>query len=291
MDHYRQIAIFAKTADHGSFRAAANDLGLSPSVVSHHISQLENRLGTALIYRSTRKLSLTSDGRRLLAAAHDMVQAAEAGIQAVSDHSSTPSGELHITAPAVLAQSQLTDRIGAFVVKYPGVRLHIDFSDTRRELISGGFDIAIRMGWLEDSTLKAKKLYNAERRLVVSPNYLANRNVSASPADLEDWDWLSLTPVQSIRPTFEKAGESSVTLKPSIGTSVNDAHALCRLARAGAGLAIVPEFLAAPYIADETVKIMFPDWKIEPVGVYAVWPANVPKHGLSKLFINSLGNG
>ena len=192
LDHLRQIAIFAKTVDHGSFRAAARALGLSPSVVSHHVAQLEERLGTALLYRSTRKLSVTEDGRRLLDAAHKMINAAEAGLQAVAGRGRQLSGVLNVTAPAVLAQSALVDRIALFLTMHPNVRLELDFSDTRREVIGAGIDVAIRMGWLRDSALKSRKLYDVRRRLVASTDYLTERTVPRSPNDLQEWGWLDL---------------------------------------------------------------------------------------------------
>ena len=175
LDQLRQIAIFAKTVDHGSFRAAARSLRLSPSVLSHHVTQLEQSLGTALIYRSTRKLSLTPDGERLLTAARAMLDAAEAGLQEVSNQRQQPSGMLRVTVPAVLAQSELVDRMANFATGYPNVRLSLDFSDVRRELIGDGFDVAIRMGWLEDSSLKARKLFDVDRRLVAAMCYLETR--------------------------------------------------------------------------------------------------------------------
>jgi len=142
IDRLRQMAIFAKTIDHGSFRAAAKELRLSPSVVSHHISQLEESLGVALLYRSTRKLSLTSEGERLLVAARNMLQAVETELVDLSSSANTPSGELRLTMPSVLSQSHFTDRIAAFSKAYPRITLSLDFSDTRRALIDDGFDLA-----------------------------------------------------------------------------------------------------------------------------------------------------
>ena len=287
LDQLRQIAIFAKTVDHGSFRAAARALDLSPSVVSHHIAQLEERLGTALLYRSTRKLSLTEDGKQLLAQAHVMVEAAEAGLQAVADHAKQPSGVLHVTVPAVLAQSETVDRIAAFSIAHPKVRLVMDFSDQRREIIDGGIDVAIRMGWLKDSTLKARKLYDAHRKLVAAQSYMQTHPAPSSPKDLEDWDWLELSPVR-MRPRFKMPGRQNVQLKPTPCLSVNDAHAIYQLARAGAGLAIVPEFLADQDIASGQMVHVLPDWQLDPIGVFAVWPPNAPKAGLTAHFVEAL---
>ena len=288
LDQLRQIAIFARTVDHGSFRGAARSLRLSPSVVSHHVTQLEERLGTALLYRSTRKLSVTPDGERLLAAARDMITAAETGLQQVSNQAQQPSGLLRITVPAVLTQSSLVDRIAAFNTTFPNVQLSLDFADVRRELIADGFDVAIRMGWLEDSTLISKKLFDVERRLVASPAYLASRPAPASPEDLIDWDWLELAPVRHKKPAFRNGRKTVEISRPHPRISVNDASALCRLARQGAGLAIVPDFLTEPDAAAGLLRYVLPDWTVTPVSVYAVWPANAPKDGLVKRFVEFL---
>lgn len=289
LEHLRQIAIFAKTVDHGSFRAAAKALRLSPSVVSHHITQLEEQLGVALLYRSTRKLSLTRDGERLIGAARTMIEAAETGLNAVSDLAPQPSGELRVTAPAVLAQSIVVERIAEFSIAFPGVRLSLDFSDLRREVIGGGIDVALRMGWLEDSALKAKKLFDVERRLVAAQSYLKTRPNPISPKDIENWDWLELAQVKSAT-DFRRKKKPPITLKPSPRLSVNDAHALYHLARSGAGLAIVPEFLAQQDIAAGLMQYVLPDWNVDNVGVFAVWPPNAPKEGLSALFIKFLAD-
>ncbi len=288
LDQLRQIAIFAKTVDHGSFRGAAKSLRLSPSVVSHHVTQLERRLGTALLYRSTRKLSVTPDGERLLAAARNMMEAAETGLQEVSNQSQQPSGVLRITVPAVLTKSRLIDQMAVFSNSFPNVRLSIDFSDARRELIADGFDIAIRMGWLEDSSLMARKLFEVKRRLVASPAYIAARPKPASPEDISAWDWIELAPVRHRKLEFKNGRESVVIPMPEPRISVNEADALCRLARQEAGLAIVPDFLTEADIAAGALQRVLPKWKIPSVGVYAVWPSNAPRDGLVKRLIGHL---
>lgn len=287
LDHLRQLAIFAKTVDHGSFRAAAQALRLSPSVVSHHISQLEEQLGVALLYRSTRKLSLTRDGEQLIGAARAMIDAAEAGLRQVSDQAAQPTGELHITMPAALAQSDMTNRIAAFSTAYPGIRLTLDFSDLRREVIAGGIDVALRMGWLEDSSLKARKLFDVKRYLVAAQSYCAERPAPAAPNDLLEWDWLELSQVK-LTTEFRTKGQRPVTVKPSPRLSVNDAHALYHLARSGAGLAVVPEYLARTDLSSGVMHHVLPDWHVPSIGIYAVWPPNAPKEGLSALFIRFL---
>ena len=137
------MAIFAKTINHGSFRGAARELKLSPSVVSHHISQLEEHLGVALIYRSTRKLTLTKEEQRLLTATRNMLEAVEGELQALTSTANDPSGELRLTVPSVLSHSQITDKIASFSIAHPRIKLHLDFSNARCALIDDGFDFAI----------------------------------------------------------------------------------------------------------------------------------------------------
>ena len=288
LDELRQIAIFAKTVDHGSFRGAAQDLRLSPSVVSHHIGKLEERLGTALLYRSTRKLSLTPEGERLLVAARNMVDSAESGIQAVTKHTQQLSGTLRLTAPALLAQSNFTHRVAKFALKFPKVHVALDFSDGRRDIIADGYDAAIRVGQMKDSSLKAKKLLAIERRLVASPDFLVSLPEPNSPEELSEWDWLELAPVWHQKPEFVKAGKRLTITRKKPRISANNAHALCRLARAGAGLAIVPAFLTEDDIEAGKLVHVLKDWTLDSVEAFAVWPSNAPKDGLIKQFIDFL---
>ncbi len=288
LDELRQIYIFAKTVDHGSFRGAAQSLRLSPSVVSHHVGQLEKRLGVALLYRSTRKLSLTADGERLLAAAHTMIDAVETGVHDIAYQTQQISGILRLTVPAFLGQSDLTNQFARFTLKNPKVQLEIDYSDARRDVIADGYDVAIRAGDMQDSSLKARKLFEMRRCLVAAPAYLKTRPKPSLPKDLTDWDWLEFGPVWNTKRVFKNSGKTSTLAKQSFRISVNDAYALSHLARAGAGVAIIPEFIAAPYVSTGELKHLLQDWSVDSINVYAVWPQNAPKGGLIKLFINFL---
>src|SRR5437667_9970055 len=127
IDDLKPLALFAKVVELGSFRGAARTYGLSASVVSHHVSELEGRLGVALLYRSTRKLALTPGGDLRLAAAREMLAAAQRGVDAVSGRSATPSGLLRVTAPAFFAETPFPKDLAAFARAYPRVELVISF--------------------------------------------------------------------------------------------------------------------------------------------------------------------
>lgn len=280
IDMLRQIAIFAKVIDHGSFRAAARELRLSPSVVSHHVSQLEEGLGVALIYRSTRSLALTGEGERLLAASQRMLAAVESELVHLTSTADAPSGELKITVPSVLSQSSLMARLARFRQTYPRIRLEADFSDLRRDLINDGFDLAIRMGPKSRNSATSRRLFRVRRLLIASAAYLEGRTKPRELEDLYDWDWLALAPVQNVPLEFSCEGKKPIKLKPEPGVLTNDAQALFRLAEAGAGLAIVPEFIAEKALSEGGVVHILPEWELPQVEVYAVWPDSAPKHGL-----------
>ncbi len=288
INQLRQMAIFAKTIDHGSFRGAANELALSPSVVSHHIAQLEEHLGVALIYRSTRKLTLTRDGERLLVATQKMLEAVEGELHALSAEARIPSGELRITAPSVLSRSPFTDMIAAFMQTYPRIGLSLDFSDERKELIDDRFDVAIRMGLTAKRSTSTRKLFKVERRLVASQNFLDQQDTPTDPTELATWQWLELAPVKGEPITFRKDGVEKVAHRKTSNFSCNDAQALYRMARAGAGVAIVPEFLATERAEIDQIIHVLPEWELDPIQVYAQWPTNAPKNGLIKLLVDEI---
>lgn len=288
IDDLRQIAIFAKTVEHGSFRAAAKALKLSPSVVSHHISQLEERLSVALLYRSTRNFVLTEAGQSLLVSARQMIEAAETGLNDIRGKAAEPSGELRITIPAVLSHSRLVDEFAFFSQRYPKVALNLVFSDSRYDLIRDGFDLGIRMGLTHKRGPTWRLLRTDKRCLVAATDYLQGQSHPTEPKEAEMLDWLELNTPKKIKPIFWKPNGDSVQLSPKARITVNDANALYQMARAGAGLAIVPEFLVSRDAAAGRIQILLTEWEINVLYTSAEWPRNAPKNGLIKLLVDKI---
>lgn len=123
------------------------------------------------------------------------------------------------------------------------------------------------------------------RRLVAAPAYIKKHAKPKTPADLSEWDWLELSPVWQIKPVFKKAGKKIVIEKRKTSLSVDNAQALCQLACAGAGLALLPEFLIYPDVQAGNLDYVLEDWSVDPINVYAVWPSNAPKDGLINLYL------
>ncbi|WP_299380813.1 LysR family transcriptional regulator [uncultured Kiloniella sp.] len=281
------MTVFAKTVETGSFRAASRALGLSPSVISHHVSQLEDKLGVALLYRSTRRLSLTSDGEKLFGYAKEMLSLAESGFDAIATKATEPTGKLSITLPAGLIQGPVVDDLACFAQEHPKIKLLINFSDHQQDIIRDGIDVAIRVGTVRDSTLKSKKLSDMERKLVASPAYLKNRPKPLKIQDLSGWNFIGLRMRPNDKLLINKLGECvRLTYEPQI--VLDNIHAVVQMARAGLGVITPPDFLVAEDIRQGKMIELFPEWKAESLPVYAIWPPNAPREGLTYRLIRYL---
>lgn len=287
IEKLRSIAIFASVVNQGSFRGAALHLGLAPSRVSEVVSQLEADLGVTLLYRTTRQISLTHEGRLLYQRAQDMLTAAEMGLDAINPLSKEPTGSLRVSAPAFIAQTQLMETFAAFVSTYPAVDMSFHFSDRRSDLIKDGFDVAIRAGWLEDSELMTRNIGHADRFLVASPDYCASRPTPQTPSDLESWDWIrfDMRPAQTDL-TAANGAVASVTGTSSV--TVNSAEALYEFAAHGLGVTAIPEHLACRGFERGDLVHVLPKWTLQPLGLYAVWPNQSRRENLTTVFVRFL---
>ncbi|MGH1542991.1 MAG: LysR family transcriptional regulator [Arenicella sp.] len=287
LDQLRQIAIFAKTIECGSFAKAASALQLSPSVVSHHVSQLEKRLGVALIYRSTRQLSLTSDGEKLLKYAQEMTHSAEEFINLAANNDYQLMGHLNVTLPAFMAKSDLIKHIGDFIKLNPNISIKMDFSDNQRKIIEDGIDLAIRMGNLKDSNLKARKLCDMDRLLVVSKNLLKNLPPHKSPRDLENEQWIEFSPV-GLKYVFKNASGKEIKIHPRSKIATNSIYATLQLIRNSNGIGVLPKFIVDKEKQEANLIHTLKSWQLLPISVYAIWPSNTPANGLTKKLIEFL---
>ncbi|MDA4844762.1 LysR family transcriptional regulator [Hoeflea poritis] len=289
LDHLRAMAVFSAVAEAGSFRAAAGRLGISPSVVSHHVTALERHLDTPLIYRSTRRLSLTDAGRRLAVSAQAMVRAAEEGYQAIGHEAESPSGMLRVTAPAVFQYALFVKRVAEFMKQHPKVEISVNFSDRWRNLVEEGLDLAFRIGPLRDSSLKARKLVDGRQFLCASPSYLKVRPVPKTPADLDELEMIGFAGRSyTIGRTGKggKGGKAQHRLRMPGRLVVDSGFAAMRLAEEGCGATVLPDFLArAPLEAGRLVEVL-PGWTVPGFGIYAVWPDNPGTNTLRALFVD-----
>ncbi|MCP5000499.1 MAG: LysR family transcriptional regulator [Hyphomicrobiales bacterium] len=287
LDHLRAMAVFSTVAEAGSFRAAARHLGISASVVSHHVTALERHLDTPLIYRSTRKLSLTAAGKQLHISAQAMLRAAEEGYASVGQDAASPAGSLRITVPAAFQYAQFLKRVAELMKRYPKVEISINFSDRWRNLVEEGFDLAFRIGPLTDSSLKARKLVDGREYLCASPAYLKKRHIPRTPADVEGLELIAFDGrSRAIVLTGKGERPKRHQLRIPHRFVVDSGFAAMRLAEEACGVTILPDFLAREPIAAGRLVEVLPDWSVPTFGIYAVWPDNPGTNSLRTLFVD-----
>lgn len=287
IDKLRSMAIFATVVERGTFRAAALHLNLAPSRISQAVSDLEKDLGITLLYRSTRQMSLTSEGQLLYAKVREMLQAAETGLDAINLLSSEPAGELRVTAPAFITQTGMMDLFSDFAKAYPGVDLKFDFSDQPRDMIKDGFDVAIRAGLLKDSDLMSRTIGHAARIMVASPEYAVTRNTPTEPSHLEQWDWLHFAMRPERTELISPAGETT-SFACRYHIEVDSVYALYEFAVRGLGLTIMPEHLAQRSLRQGELVHVMPEWSVAPLVIHAVWPDRSRRESLTLIFVRFL---
>lgn len=273
------MRVFARVVETGSFSAAGRDLGVAPSSVSRSVADLEAALGARLFQRTTRKLSLTEAGRLYHDRAARILLDVEEARLAVGQLTDAPSGLLRISLPASLASRHLIPALAAFQARYPAVKAAVAVTDRLSDLVDEGFDLALRIGTLEESSLVARKLGAARRVLCASPAYLAGHGLPESPNDLAGHSCILLRSHPGASAwTFKPRGgpKEERTLVRVSGTLIaDDGPALVAAAVAGLGLALVPRWLAGAELARGELRAVLTDHASDPAEtpLYAVYPS------------------
>lgn len=287
MDQFKQIASFVNVANKGSLSAAARHEGIAPAMVSRRLDALEARLGVRLTQRTTRSLTLTPEGAAFLEDCQRILRDLEDAEGAVSARSATASGHLRITAPAGFGRKFIAPLIPRFARAHPRLSLALDLSDRVSDLITEGFDLAIRFGEQADASLVRIRLGDARRVVVAAPDYLARHGAPATPAALAQHQCLSFTEAGAPQRgwNFVVDGRAS-TEKVASALTCNDGAALHAWCLAGMGLAWrswweVGEDLAAGRL----VRVLAP-FEAPPTAVYCVFPARRHLPLRTRLFVD-----
>lgn len=269
-----ELVVFARVVETRSFTAAAQQLGLPKSTVSRKVAQLEERLGVRLLQRTTRKLNLTEVGQAYYERCARIVQDIAAAEQVVTEMQTTPRGLLRITAPVDLGSTYLGALIADFLTAYPEIQLELDLADRIIDLIEEGIDLGIRVGPLNESTLIARKLGAIQLRVCAAPSYLARRGTPETPAQLADHDTLLFAPSQRAIPwSLHGPGGVVEDATPRGRLISNGVLALRDAARAGAGIALLPDFVMADDLAAGHLALILPAWSMTRSELFAVYPS------------------
>ena len=281
MDLFSAMHMYVAVVDGGSFAAAADKLGVSRAMVSKQIQQLEEHLGTRLLNRTTRRLSLTETGRAFHERSTQIMADVAEAEQVAGQMARTPQGVLRVTIPLSYGQHRLAAIIGAYTQAYPQVQLDIALSDRKMDLVEDGYDLAIRIGDLPPSDLIARKIGGVHSVVCASPDYVARHGAPGTPADLAVHACLGYTLTGS-GADWRFASADGPLVVPISGPIRADNGDILRLAAlAGAGIAFQPEFIVGDDLAAGRLVRLLPAWQSAELGVYAVYPSR--KHLSAKV--------
>lgn len=257
----------------GSFSKVAEINNLTNSVVSKRIARLEEDIGVQLLYRTTRKLTLTEAGKALLAGAKNVKQAAQEAMDAVSGFGERLSGHIKMSVPTISGDLILADAVAEFCNMHPGLSVDMSLDNRFVDLIAGGYDLVIRTGYLEDSSLIARHILDSQWVVCASPSYIAKNGKPLQPQDLSNHNCLQYA--------YQTTGASEWEFKRSSGNyivrvdgsfSTDNATALRKAALGGHGIAYVPRCLVYHDIRNGQLVDIFPEQVGKKLGVYAVYP-------------------
>lgn len=290
VDDLNALAVFAKVVEHESFTRAAEALGLSKSAVSKQVARLEDRLGARLLNRTTRKLAPTEVGRAFYERCRRIVAEAEEAERAVTHLSASPRGTLRVSAPMSFGILHLGPVLPAFMRRYPEVEVDLVLNDRQVDLIDEGFDLAVRVADLADSSLIAKKLAPVRRRVVATPAYWDRHGRPGHPHDLADHACLryAYLPNPDVWPF---AGPEGPMLQRVSGPMIaNNGDVLLEAALGGIGVLLSPSFFCGEALADGRLEAVLDDFEAPAINVYAVYPHNRHLSAKVRAFVDHLAD-
>lgn len=289
LDQLGAIALFNKVVETGSFSEAGRQSNLVPSSVSRRIADLEAWVGSALFHRTTRKLSLTEAGQRFHERTKNLLLDLEEARVVAASLEDKPAGHLRITMPASFEQ-HLVVACAQFQARWPDVSISLTSTERKVDMIAEDFDIAIRMGELADSTLRARRIALVTRRLCASPQYLADAPPLRHPSDIENHNCLLLRRNRGYAVWKFRDGEQVIDVRAQGRFSGNSGNMLVTAARHGRGLMLSPDWLLGPSLARGELVNPLPDYTPYPAEtpVYAVHPYQRFVPPKVKIFIDFL---
>jgi DNA-binding transcriptional LysR family regulator len=273
MDRFANLEALVAVVEAGNFSRAAERLDIAKSVVSRRVSLLERQLGVQLLQRTTRTLSLTGPGQQFYQRAVRILAELDEAEQSIVDASAALRGRIRIAAPLSFGLHHLTQALNAFLCDHPGIELDLDLNDREVNLVEEGFDMAVRIGALRDSTLVARRLGTARFVTCASPAYLERHGVPRHPSDLGGHVGLHYANVPLKQAwQFSGGAREPLTVIPGIRMRANNGDVLAAAAVAGLGVVSSPTFIVSDLIAAGHLQTLLDGFRRPAVGIYAVFP-------------------
>jgi DNA-binding transcriptional LysR family regulator len=290
MDRFASLRAFVAVVNAGSFARAAERLGLSRAMVSKHVQQLEDRLGARLLQRTTRRLSLTEAGKAFHGRAERLIADLEEAEAAVASEGAAPRGTLRISAPVSFGARWVAPALAGFLAGHDGLAGDLVLNDRIVDLVEEGFDLAIRIARLPDSSLIARKLAPCRVALVAAPAYLKRAGAPRAPDDLARHNCLGYAYAASgDTGRFVRAGGGAPQTVRVRGTlNANNGDALAAASREGLGIAVLPTFLVGEDLRLGRLTCVLDGWEPEALDVNAVYPQNRHLSAKVRAFVDFL---
>ena len=291
MDRLDTMKAFATVADLGSFTKAAEKLETSNQLVSKYVSHLEEQLGVRLFNRTTRRVHLTQEGEQCLQHAIHILESVHDMESHVGGLKGIAKGLLQISAPVSFSTLHLAPLIRDFKKEYPEVGVNLELSDRKVDVIEEGFDVALRIGHLKSSSLIAKKIASVRLVLCAAPSYIKKHGAPTHPEELNRSHFLSYSYMDysaSENPLMKVLRASSQNNKS--GLAANNGEILMAAAIAGEGYTLQPTFIVGEALKQGKLKTMLCDFKLETMGLYAVYPHRKLLAPKLRAFLDFLGS-
>ena len=298
MDELKRIGVFTRVVETKSFSEAARQLGVAKSAVSKQIAQLEKEVGVRLLNRTTRSLSLTEAGEIFYRHSADIVNRTQIALSELREYQNQPTGTLRISCPVDFGAQHLVPVIKQVRALYPLLKIDLLLEDRVINMVEDGVDLAIRIGWLQESNLVAKKICETPVIVFASPEYLAQKGTPKIPQDLQQHDWISLSLFSSpLTWQFEKKGQKQSAQKHNVQKQKVQMHsqlksnsvaAVVALAKSGQGISALSKFVVQDDIDQGLLQPLLTDYELEASGIYAVYPHREHVPPKVRIFIDFL---
>ncbi len=270
MRNWEGVSEFAAVAEQGGFTPAARQLGISTAQVSRQVTALEQRLATKLFYRTTRKVSLTEAGDVYYQHCRQVLDGLEEAERALGQLQSTPRGKLKITAPTTYGESKVTPLLNDFMGLYPELEVHCRLTNQKVDLVESGFDLAIRLGQLEDSSMMAKRLATRTLHVCASPEYVARYGMPDTPEQLTAHNCLQGN--LGYWRFAEKGRERNIRVTGTL--HCNSGQVLLDAALKGLGVVQLPDYYVQECISQGLLTELLTAYQPADEGIWALYPHN-----------------
>lgn len=274
MDTIKCMETFVAVATNESFTEGGKQLGISTKLTSKYVQQLEEKLGAQLFYRTTRSVKLTDIGKSYYERCIPLLDQFDELEGIVQQRQSDLAGSIRLTAPTGFGSQELTEAISSFQLLYPKVFIDLHLADHIVPLVDGGFDLAIRFGKLDDSTLIARKLLDMRMVVVASPSYLSKYGQPVTPKDLETHNCLLLMTTKEPGKWNFNVNNKIQSFKVSGSFHTNAPRAIAHMAKKGVGIALCPIYVVEEDIKNGSLKTLFGDNEVSTLSLFAVYPPN-----------------